>query len=107
MNELKLKLLNNIKNDLADNYYDSDDTVLKELLDETIANAFFISNRKETRDNLKLLLFEIKNCVKSLYLLRGTEDVKNLSESGKNASFKTPIEEMRDAIIKSGKRRFF
>lgn len=107
MNELKLKLLNNIKNDLADNYYDSDDTVLKELLDETIANAFFISNRKETRDNLKLLLFEIKNCVKSLYLLRGTEDVKSLSESGKSSSYKTPIDEMRDAIIKSGKRKLF
>ena len=57
MNELKLKLLDNIIKDLADNYYDSDNAVLKELLDDTIANAFFISNRQETRDNLKLLSF--------------------------------------------------
>lgn len=107
MNELKLKLLNDIIKDLADNYYDSDNTVLKELLDDTIANAFFISNRQETRDNLKLLSIEIKNCVKSLYLQRGTEDVKSLGESGKSASFKTPISEMHDAIIRNGKRRIF
>lgn len=107
MNELKLKLLDNIIKDLAENYYDSDNAVLKELLDETIANAFFISNRQETRDNLKLLSFEISNCVKSLYLQRGTEDVKSLGESGKSASFKTPVAEMRDAIIRNGKRSIF
>ena len=51
-----------------------------------------------------MLSFEIKNCVKSLYLQRGTEDVKNLSESGRNSTFKSPVDEMRDAIIRNGKR---
>ena len=107
MNDLKNKLLNNIIKDLADNYDDEDNEVIKELLDGTIANAFFISNREETRENLKILFFEIKNCVKSLYLQRGTEDVNSLSESGKNSSFRSPVDEMRDAIIKNGKRKLF
>ena len=98
------KMLSEIEIDLADNYYDSDRNVLKRLLEETIANAFFISNRQKTEDNLNILSFEIKNCVKGLYLQRGTEDVNSLSESGRNSSFKSPIDEMRDAIVRNGKR---
>ncbi len=104
MEEKQALLLDDLIKDLADNYSNTDREVLKGLLEETIANAFFISNRQKTKDNLTMLSFEIKNCVKSLYLQRGTEDVKNLSESGRNSTFKSPIEEMRDAIIRNGKR---
>lgn len=104
MEEKKASLLFDLIKDLADNYTDTDREVLKMLLEETIANAFFISNRQKTEDNLTMLSFEIKNCVKSLYLQRGTEDVKNLSESGRSSTFKSPIDEMRDSIIRNGKR---
>jgi len=104
MEEEKVMLLNSLIRDLADNYINTDREVLKGLLEETIANAFFISNRQRTEDNLTMLSFEIKNCVKSLYLQRGTEDVKNLSESGRSSTFKSPIDEMRDSIIRNGKR---
>lgn len=104
MEEEKVMLLDSLIKDLADNYINTDGEVLKGLLEETIANAFFISNRQKTEDNLTMLSFEIKNCVKSLYLQRGTEDVKNLSESGRSSTFKSPIDEMRDSIIRNGKR---
>lgn len=104
MEEKQALLLDDLIKDLADNYSNTDREVLKGLLEETIANAFLISNRQKTKDNLTMLSFEIKNCVKSLYLQRGTEDVKNLSESGRNSTFKSPIDEMRDAIIRNGKR---
>lgn len=104
MEEEKVMLLNSLIRDLADNYINTDREVLKGLLEETIANAFFISNRQKTEDNLTMLSFEIKNCVKSLYLQRGTEDVKNLSESGRSSTFKSPIDEMRNSIIRNGKR---
>lgn len=104
MEEKKAMLLDSLIKDLADNYVNTDREVLKGLLEETIANAFFVSNRQKTEDNLTMLSFEIKNCVKSLYLQRGTEDVRNLSESGRNSTFKSPVDEMRDAIIRNGKR---
>lgn len=106
MDEIKENLLNNLIDDLAENYDNTDEDVLTTLLDETIANAFFISNRQKTEDNLTMLSFEIKDCVKKLYLQRGAEDVKSLSESGRSSTFKSPIDEMRDAIIRNGKRVF-
>lgn len=106
MEEKKASLLFDLIKDLADNYSNTDREVLKMLLEETIANAFFISNRQKTEDNLTMLSFEIRDCVKKLYLQRGAEDVKSLSESGRSSTFKSPIDEMRDAIIRNGKRVF-
>jgi hypothetical protein len=59
-------------------------TLLDKLISRVTKDALFISNRK-TSDGLES---EIIEAVKSLYLLRGTEDVESLSESGKSANIK-------------------
>ena len=48
MEEKQALLLDDLIKDLADNYSNTDREVLKGLLEETIANAFFISNRQKT-----------------------------------------------------------
>ena len=98
------KILKEIKNDLSDNYNSSDEDVLKSLLEDAIFNALYFSNRKNTESNIQLLKSEIKEYVKTVYLQRGTEDVKSLSESGKSSTFKNPTEQMRNDIVKNGKR---
>lgn len=87
--------------DLGNNYRASDEDVLENLIADISSNALFISNQKNT-NNLKL---EIKETVKSIYLQRGTEDVSSLSESGRNATYKDAINELRKNIINNGKRR--
>lgn len=103
MDELKEKLLKDIVSDLSDNY-DGDEPVLKTLLDDIIANAFFISNRVKTENNLKLLSYEIKKCVKTIYQQRGVEDVKSLTESGRNSVYQDALDNLRKDIVQNGKR---
>lgn len=106
MEEYKEKMLEEIIKDLSDNFADDKD-VLSILLNEVITNALSISNRKESEKNIKLLAYEIKECVKTAYLQRGVEEVVSLNESGRNSTFKDPIEKMRNNIIKNGKRVLF
>ncbi len=106
-NIYKKTLLENIKQDLNVNYDEKDYRILDDLLDDTITNAFLISNRKENLNNLKVLSTEIKECVKTMYLQRGTEDVKSSGESGRSSVFKDPLEQLRNNIIKNGKRVLF
>ena len=54
-------MLNEIINELGDNYNTSDNSVLETILDEVTANALAISNREDTIDNKLLLKQEIKN----------------------------------------------
>jgi hypothetical protein len=89
--------------DLGNNYRVEDSDVLEQLIQDVTTQALFISNRK-TSDGLE---FEIKEAVKSLYLLRGTEDVESLSESGKSAKYKDVMEKLRRDIVSNGKRRIF
>lgn len=89
--------------DLGNNYRASDSNVLDNIIADVTKQALFISNRK-TSDGLE---FEIKEAVKSLYLLRGTEDVESLSESGKSAKYKDVMKKLREDIISNGKRRIF
>ncbi len=93
-------MLNKIIADLGNNYNANDDEVLKDIIADISSQALYISNRKTT-DGLE---FEIKQAVKSLYLLRGTEDVKSLSESGRTATYRDVIQELRTNIISNGKR---
>lgn len=97
-------MLNDIRLDLAENFREGDEAILSKYIDEVSADALSISNREKSHENIKLLSSEIKKCVKSLYLQRGGEGSKSLSDSGKNASFENPYEEMRNSIVKSGKR---
>ena len=89
--------------DLGNNYRAEDSDILDNLIEDVTKQALFISNRK-TSDGLE---FEIKEAVKSLYLLRGTEDVETLSESGKSAKYKDVMEKLRRDIVANGKRRIF
>jgi hypothetical protein len=89
--------------DLGSNYRASDSDLLDKLISRVTNDALFISNRK-TSDGLES---EIIEAVKSLYLLRGTEDVESLSESGKSAKYKDVMKKLREDIISNGKRRIF
>ena len=59
-------MLNEIINELGDNYNTSDTSVLESILDEVTANALTISNREETIDNKLLLKQEIKALEKKI-----------------------------------------
>ena len=89
--------------DLGSNYRASDGTILDKLISRVTKDALFISNRK-TSDGIES---EIIEAVKSLYLLRGTEDVESLSESGKSAKYKDVMKKLRQDIVSNGKRRIF
>ncbi len=89
--------------ELGNNYRASDSDLLDKLISRVTNDALFISNRK-TSDGLES---EIIEAVKSLYLLRGTEDVESLSESGKSAKYKDVMEKLRRDIVANGKRRIF
>ena len=97
-------MLEEIKKDLADNFRSGDEDVLRQYIDETTTDALSISNRKKTTDNIRLLESDIKKCVKSKYLQRGSEGSNSLSDSGKSTSFNNPTETMRIEIVKAGKR---
>ena len=89
--------------DLGNNYRASDSTILDKILVRVTKDALSISNRK-TSDGIES---EIIEAVKSLYLLRGTEDVESLSESGRSAKYKEVMKKLREDIISNGKRRIF
>lgn len=89
--------------DLGSNYRASDEEVLEKILTRVTKDALFISKRK-TSDGIES---EIIEAVKSLYMLRGTEDVESLSESGKSAKYKDVMKKLRQDIVSNGKRRIF
>lgn len=97
-------MLNEIKKDLAENFREGDEAILRKLIDEVTTDALSISNRKETDKNIELLSSEIKECVKSKYLLRGSEGSKSINDDGRNISIGNPMEKLRIDIVKSGKR---
>jgi len=97
-------MLNEIINELGDNYNSSDESVLKDILDEVTANALTISNRANNTSNKLLLKQEIKACVKGIYLQRGGEGLNSLSERGTTSNFNDCYEKLRNDIIRNGKR---
>lgn len=96
-------MLDDIKRELGAYYSNEDEELLVSILDEVTANAFTLSNNN-TVEQLKP---EIKLCVKSMYLRRGTEHNSSLNANGESTNYIDPIEEMRNNIIKNGKRRAF
>lgn len=97
-------MLNEIINELGDNYNSDDESVLEEILEEVTANALTVSNRANSTQNIDFLKYEIKNCVKGLYLQRGAEGLGNLSQGGISSNFNDCYEKLRNDIIKNGKR---
>ena len=99
-----LDIFDKIKLELGENFKTGDDTVLANIIDETITDALSISNRENTDKNIQLLSSDISKCAISKYLIRGSEGSKSISTQGTTASLENPIEVMRNDIVKSGKR---
>lgn len=95
-------MLEEIKRDLGAYYSNDDEEILATILDDVTANALSFSN-----NNVENLRYEIKECVKVMYLRRGTEHNSNLNANGESANFIDPIQEMRNNIVKNGKRYFY
>ena len=95
-------MLEEIIEDLGDNYNDADEDVLESIIERVTTVAQTLSNN----DSQELNPY-IKTCVKAEYLSRGGEGLGSLSESGKNSNFTDNIEKMRNDIIKAGLRRCF
>lgn len=107
----KANLLSSIITDLGANYQESDSTLLGALLDEAVNDALIASNRiqySNTQEGLEkqldVLGSNIRKCVKSMYLIRGAEDVKSQSVSGLSSTYENAIETMTYDIIRSNKR---
>ncbi len=88
--------------DLGANYNTQDGNVLDNLIEEVSNIALAFSNQSST-DNLE---FEIKEAVKRLYLQRGVEDVKSLSESGRSSVYEDTLLRLRRDIVANGKRLY-
>lgn len=95
-------MLERIKVDLADNFRKGDESVLLDLISMVTTDALSISNRKVNKDGI--LDSNIIKCVKEMYLQRGSEGSKSLSDSGVSTSFDNPKETMRKEIVAEGKR---
>lgn len=95
-------MLEKIKADLAENFIEGSDDVLKDLIEDITSIASNTSNRKS--DDEKLFPY-IKRAVKSEYLARGAEGMSSRSEGSISSSYNDIIEKMRNDIIKSGVRR--
>lgn len=100
-------MVEEIISELGDNYNSDDENVLNNILEEVTANALTISNLDSNAKNQEYLKQEIKSCVKGIYLQRGSEGLKNLSQSGTSSSFNDCIEKLRNDIIKNGKRKCY
>lgn len=95
-------MLEEIKNELGAYYSNEDAELLQDILKEVTSDALFYSN-----NDISNLNTEIKECVKSMYLRRGTEHNSSLNANGESVSFIDPMEELRNNITKNGKRRIF
>lgn len=95
-------MLDEIINDLGDNYSDEDYEILESIVARVTAVAQNLSNNQTEELNPY-----IKTCAKAEYLSRGGEGLNSLNESGKSSSFVDNVEKMRNDIIKAGLRRCF
>lgn len=100
-------MLEDIKRELGENFNPEEYDILNNLIQQITRDALSIANREDTEVNRGLLSSEIKQCVKALYLQRGSEGSSSFSDSGKSTSFTNPLEELRNNIVKSGKRKIF
>ncbi len=98
----KVEAVTKIKNDLSENYKDSNDSVLMDIYEEVSSIASNISNRDKSDE--KLFPY-IKKATKAIYLTRGGEGLQSLNQNGTSSSFEDIIEKLRNDIIKNGLRR--
>ena len=91
-------MLNEIIAELGAYYDEKDNNLLNSILEETTNNALFLSNLDNNEDNKNLLKSEIKECVKTIYLRRGTEHNQSLNANGENVTFIDPYEKLRENV---------
>lgn len=92
--------------ELGDLYDSNDASVLNAILEDTITDALYVSNRRNKilEDQLTILKSNIKKAVKTIYLQRGTEDVSSENQSGISKTYDIAIETMKQDIIRENKR---
>lgn len=95
-------MLEEIKRDLGAYYSEEDEEILATILDDVTTNALSFSN-----NSVENLRSEIKECVKISYLRRGTEHNQSLNASGESTTYIDAMQQMRDNIVKNGKRRIY
>lgn len=98
----KDEIISRIIADLGANFNSDDESILEDIYEEVSSIASNISNRN--KDDEKLNPY-IKKAVKAIYLKRGAEGIKSLSQSGVSSNFEDDIETLRNDIIKNGIRR--
>lgn len=109
--DIQERLLQEIIDDLADNFRTGDSEILEDILEGVTDDALLMSNRyvKAVTDEAKeaqiiVLASNIKKATKAIYLQRGVEDVKSNSQSGLSNSYDNVMETMLNDIIKQNKR---
>lgn len=102
----RAELETSIANDLGKNFSRDDAVVFDSIFNEVVDNALRFSNRrfKTETDQLPILASEIRRCVKTIYLSRGSEDVTSQSQSGISSTYDNAMERLRKDIVKNGKR---
>lgn len=98
---------NEIIAELGEMYNTSDSAVLKEILNDVITDALYVSNRQyksDKEEQLNVLKSNIKKAVKTIYLQRGTEDATAETQSGISKTYDIAMETMKQDIIRQNKR---
>lgn len=90
--------------ELGENFIAGDEDVLSEIIDRVTSVALLSANRRNTETNIKLLEPEIAECAKSVYLLRGAEDVDSREAQGDKSVYRDAYRKLYSQIINHNKR---
>jgi hypothetical protein len=104
---MKNVIQNEIIAELGEMFNPDDTNVLKGILEDVINDALYVSNRQYKQDDeeqITILKSNIKKAVKTIYLQRGTEDVRSESTSGISKTYDIAMETMKQDIIRQNKR---
>lgn len=88
--------------ELGENFREEDNLLLFNIIERVTTVAQSISN-----NNSEELNPYISECVKAIYLNRGSEGLNSINESGKSLSFNDNLDIMKKNIINAGLRRCF
>lgn len=89
-------MVEKVKKDLADNYHESSDEVITELIERYTGIASDASNRKKTDEKLTPYIF---TAVKEAYLRRGDEGSTSSNEGGLSSSYVDIEEKLRKDVL--------
>lgn len=90
-----MDIIESLKKDLADNYHDKEDEVIKEMLKHYSMIASHASNRKVNDEKLIPYIF---NAVKEAYLRRGDEGTNSSNTGGLLSSYVDIEEKLRKDV---------